>query len=176
MFKVSKVKMPYRSILSCRSKHAFILGKAYIVYCLIMGDELSLNNFFLDVPDGACGIDAWCTYHVESPLIPVKTCQWRTEFGCLINWFLEIIFVTLVNLLFNVTFLESSPTYQILRYSPDVAIKSGWLPLWMKIMVKVWQKLTWSGIHIILVGGYSCSKYEQCSKSPLSSSNFIIST
>jgi hypothetical protein len=61
---------------------------------------------------------------------------------------------TLNSLLFSETLLDSSPTYQILRYSPDVANKSLCVPAYI-ININFSKSITRSGIHIIFVGGYS---------------------
>jgi hypothetical protein len=58
MLEVSQVKVADGSVLTSRSKHVDILSEAYIVNCLVMSDQLSLNNALLNVPNGAGGVDA----------------------------------------------------------------------------------------------------------------------
>ena len=58
MLEVSQVKVADGSILAGRRKHVDILSEAYIVDCLVMSDQLSLNDALLYVPNGAGGIDA----------------------------------------------------------------------------------------------------------------------
>ena len=58
MLEVSQVKVADGSILAGRCKHVHILSEAYIVDCLVMSDQLSLNDALLYVPDGAGGVDA----------------------------------------------------------------------------------------------------------------------
>ena len=58
MLEVSQVKVADGSILARRRKHVDILSEAYIVDCLIMSDQLSLNDALLNVPYGAGGINA----------------------------------------------------------------------------------------------------------------------
>jgi hypothetical protein len=58
MLEISQVKVADGSVLTGRSKHVDILSEAYIVNCLVMSDQLSLNNALLNVPNGAGGVDA----------------------------------------------------------------------------------------------------------------------
>ena len=58
MLEISQVKVADGSVLTGRSKHVDILSEAYIINCLVMSDQLSLNDALLYVPDSARGVNA----------------------------------------------------------------------------------------------------------------------
>jgi hypothetical protein len=64
--------MSYWAILTCWGEHAHILGKADIIDCLVVSNELCLDNFFLHIPDCASGINAGSTNHIGLLLVPVE--------------------------------------------------------------------------------------------------------
>jgi hypothetical protein len=75
MLEISQVKVTDGSILAGRSKHVDILSEAYIVNCLVMSNQLSLNYALLYVPDGAGSVDTRGPNHIKVLLVPVKACQ-----------------------------------------------------------------------------------------------------
>ncbi len=171
MLEIPKIKVPDWAIFTCWCEHTDVLGKADVVDCLIMGYQLSLDNFLLNVPDCASCVNAWSTNHFDVLRVPIEASKRCTVFRVFRLEFMKIKQLTLNRLLLRATDLDSLPTSHILRYSPEVAIRSLWVPYWR--MNKA--ILTRSGIHIIFVGGYSCSKTQHLSNSPLSSLSLIIS-
>lgn len=165
------------SIFASGCKHAYILGETNVIYSFIMGNQLSLYDFLFNVPNGASCVNTWGSYHVWILLIPVKTCQ-RSTVLWVFTLFPSLIFnyfnITLYNFALRETLFVPSPTSHILRYSPDVANKSGLFPSYSYSLFG--NLFTRSGTHMILVGGYSWSKVQHVSKSPFSSFNLMIST
>ena len=166
--------MSYRAVFSSRCKHAFVLSEANVIDCFVVSYELCLHNFFFDVPDSASSVNARGADHVKRSLVPIEACKWSAKFGWLHNFCKIYISCYIGKLAFQcyiLRFIANLPYSEIFTRSSNQIGVSPSLS-----QFKNFKMLTWSGIHIIFVGGYSCSKYVQCSKSPFSSSSLMIST
>lgn len=129
VFEISQIEMSNWTVLSSRREHTLILSETDIVNSLIVSYKLCLDNLLLDVPNRTCRINAWCTNHIQVLLIPIEARQWRAKFSLLHQpQLMTLKDLTFERRLLSDTDLDSSPTSQMRKYSPEVAIKSLWVP------------------------------------------------
>lgn len=122
MLQISQVKLSYRPIRPCWTEHISLFCKMNIINFFIMSNQLCKNSLFLDIPNGTSCVDRAGSNQVWDLWVPIKRCE-----RC---WKLIILY----KILYTFFKLSLSSTYslslisQILRFSPEVASRSGLVP------------------------------------------------
>ena len=72
MLEISDIELPDTAVSSNRCEDVSLLGEVYVINFFIVSDKLCEDGTFLDIPDGAGGIDGAGTYEVVHLWVPVE--------------------------------------------------------------------------------------------------------
>jgi hypothetical protein len=122
VLEVADVELAHAAVCAHRGEDVALFGKVDVVDLLVMSDELGKNAGFLDVPDGAGGVDGTGADEVAEFGVPVEGGEGGGEVVVLASQT-----TTFLRLSSSDTYLLSL-IFQILRQSPEVAKRSGLSP------------------------------------------------